>query len=99
MKNNIYFICITESLCCTPETNTQPCKSTILQLSFKVLSIYSHSYMRSYIYGKEASDDISECSYMIRSIICFAKITIMIQDCRISLMKLEIKLVSTQSYH
>ena len=55
--------------------------------------------MCSYIYGKEASDDISECSYMIRSIICFAKITIMIQDFRISLMKLEIKLVSTQSYY
>lgn len=50
--------------------------------------------MCSYIHGKETSADI----YMIRSITWFAKITIMIQDCRISLMKLEIKLVSTQSH-
>ena len=50
--------------------------------------------MCSYIHGKETSADIC----MIRSITWFAKITIMIQDCRISLMKLEIKLVSTQSH-
>ena len=57
--------------------------------------------MCSYIHGKETSADIymiRSYSYMIRSITWFAKITIMIQDCRISLMKLEIKLVSTQSH-